>query len=120
LSAELAAEEQRLTDIRPETSPEEFRELADAFDTRVQQIRRDFERRSRDLERDRERLPIEFLAQVDEIVLELMRESDGVVLLDLRTVILRADVIDITDRAIDRIDAAFDTGAPSDNSARQE
>ncbi len=108
LEAELEAEEQRLTDIRAETSPEEFRAMADAFDERVQEIRRDSERRVRDLERDRERLPIEFLSEVDAIVLDLMRASGGVVLLDQRTVILRADAVDLTDRAISRIDEEFD------------
>ncbi len=107
LEAELEAEEKRLTDIRAETSPEDFRELADAFDARVQEIRRASERRVRDLERDRERLPAEFLRQVDGVILEIMSAAGGIVLLDQRTVILRADVIDITDRAIEGIDAAF-------------
>lgn len=110
LVAELEAEEQRLTDIREETSPEEFRALADAFDDRVQQIRADSERRVRDLERDRERLPVEFLGRVDQIILDIMRDSGGVVLLDQRSVILRAEAVDITDRAIARIDEAFGDG----------
>lgn len=110
LAAELEAEEQRLTDIRSETSPEEFRELADAFDERVQQIRADSERRVRDLERARERLPVEFLGRVDQIILDIMRASGGVVLLDERTVILRAEAVDITDRAIARINAEFGDG----------
>lgn len=109
LAAELEAEEQRLTDVRAETSPEEFRELADAFDDRVQQIRADSERRVRDLERRRERMPVEFLNQVDQIILDLMRASGGVVLLDQRSVILRAEAVDITDRAIARINAEFGT-----------
>lgn len=107
LAAELEAEEQRLTDIRAETSPEDFREQADAFDARVQQIRADSERRVRDLERKRERMPVEFLNQVDEIILDIMRASGGVVLMDQRSVILRAEAVDITDRAIARINQEF-------------
>ena len=61
LEAELEAEEKRLTELRDETSPEEFRDMADAFDAKVQKIRRDSERRVRDLERERERLPLMFL-----------------------------------------------------------
>ena len=111
LAAELEAEEQRLTDIRADTSPEEFRDLADAFDERVQQIRADSERRVRDLERKRERMPVEFLNQVDQIILDIMRASGGVVLLDQRSVILRAEAVDITDRAIARINEEFGDGA---------
>ncbi|MEO0372676.1 MAG: OmpH family outer membrane protein [Pseudomonadota bacterium] len=107
LAAELEAEEQRLTDIRSTTSPDEFRDMADAFDARVQQIRADSERRVRDLERERDGLPAEFLSQVDQIILDVMRAAGGVVLLDQRSVILRADVVDITDRAITRINAEF-------------
>lgn len=110
LAAELEAEEQRLTNVRADTSPEEFRELADAFDDRVQQIRADSERRVRDLERRRERMPVEFLNQVDHMILDLMRASGGVVLLDQRSVILRAEAVDITDRAIARINAEFGDG----------
>jgi len=36
----------------------------------------------------------------------------GVVLLDARTVLLRADAVDITDAAIARIDAAIGDGKP--------
>lgn len=107
LAAELEAEEQRLTDIRATTDPEEFRDMADAFDIRVQQIRADSERRVRDLERARERLPAQFLSQVEQIILDEMRTAGGVVLLDQRSVILRADVVDITDRAIERINTEF-------------
>lgn len=116
LAAELEAEEQRLTDIRANTSPEDFRDMADAFDARVQEIRADSERRVRDLERARERLPTQFLSQVDQIILDVMRASGGIVLLDQRSVILRADVVDITDRAIARINAEFgaDTGGQDD------
>ncbi|MEM7731588.1 MAG: OmpH family outer membrane protein [Pseudomonadota bacterium] len=110
LAAELEAEEQRLTGIRSETDPSEFRDMADAFDTRVQEIRADSERRVRDLERAFERLPSQFLAQVEQIILDEMRAAGGIVLLDQRSVILRADVVDITDRAIARIDDEFGDG----------
>lgn len=107
LEAELEAEERALTARRAELPPEEFRELADDFDARVQEIRRDSERRVRDLERDRERLPLLFLRQAEPILIEVMRNMGGVVLLDARSVLLRADVVDITDEAIARIDETF-------------
>lgn len=110
LEAELEAEERALTARRAALSPEEFRDLADAFDARVQEIRRDSERRVRDLEQDRERLPLLFLRQAEPVLIEVMRNMGGVVLLDARTVLLRADVVDITDEAIARIDVTIGDG----------
>ena len=110
LEAELEAEEKRLTELRAETSPEEFRELADAFDAKVQEIRRDSDRRVRDLERDRERLPLDFLRRVEPVLIEVMRETGSVVVLDARTVLFRAEKIDITGVAIARIDKEIGAG----------
>lgn len=112
LEAELEAEEKRLTELRAETSPEEFRDLADAFDSKVQEIRRDSERRVVDLERDRERLPLQFLRAVGPIVTEVMREAGGVVVLDTRTVLFRAEAIDLTDAVISRIDRTLGDSLP--------
>ena len=58
IEAELEAEELSLTELRAEKTPEEFRDLADAFDAKVQEIRRDSERAVRDLERRRDRAPV--------------------------------------------------------------
>ena len=104
LLRELEAEEKRLTELRAETSPEEFRDMADAFDAKVQEIRRDSERRVVDLERDRERLPIQFLRAVEPVLSEVMREAGGTVVLDARTVLFRTDAVDVTETAIARID----------------
>lgn len=112
LEAELEAEEKRLTEMRAETSPEEFRDLADAFDAKVQEIRRDSERRVVDLERDRDRLPLQFLRAVEPIVTEVMREAGGVVVLDARTVLFRAESIDVTDTVIRRIDRTLGDSVP--------
>ncbi|MEM6577817.1 MAG: OmpH family outer membrane protein [Pseudomonadota bacterium] len=110
LEAELEAEEQALTEKREQSSPEEFRLLADAFDEKVQQIRRDSERRARDLERNRERAPRDFLRQVEPILIDVMRDSGAVAVLDQRSVLLSADIVDVTELAIARIDLAFDAG----------
>lgn len=119
LEAELEAEEKALTALRDETSPEEFRDLADAFDTRVQEIRRESERRVRDLERSRERAPIEFMRQVEPVLVELMREAGAVVVLDRRSVLLRDDVVDITVIAAQRIDILLAPSPPTKNDAPQ-
>ena len=110
IEAELEAEELALTELRATTSPEEFRDLADAFDAKVQDIRRDSDRAVRDLELSRERAPVTFMRTVQPALVEVMRETGGVIVLDLRNVLLRADVIDITDLAIARVDAMIGDG----------
>lgn len=111
IEAELEAEELSLTELRAEKTPEEFRDLADAFDAKVQEIRRDSERAVRDLERRRDRAPVTFMRMVEPVLVQLMRETGGAVILDIRTVLLRADVVDITPLAISRVDAEIGEGA---------
>lgn len=110
IEAELEAEEKALTQLRSEKSPEEFRILADAFDTKVQKIRRDSERRVLDLERSRELGPIKFMRMLEPVLIEILNDADASVLMDTRSLLLRADVVDITDVAISRVDAAIGTG----------
>lgn len=110
VAAELEAEEQALTELRATTPPDEFRELADAFDTKVTQLRRESEGLSRDLERRRDLAPVQFMRVVQPVLGEILSEADAVALLDVRSVILRADVADVTDIAISRIDARIGAG----------
>lgn len=113
LETQLEAEEQTLTEMRDSSSPEEFRDMADAFDEKVQQIRRESDARVRQLERNRERAPVDFMRRVEPVLVALMREAGGLVVLDRRNVLLQADVIDITDIAVERIDAELGDGALS-------
>lgn len=110
IEAELEAEELALTELRAETSPEEFRDLADTFDAKVQQIRRDSDQAVRELERSRERAPVTFMRLIQPVLVEVMRETGGVAIIDIRNVLLSADVIDITDLAIARVDAEIGSG----------
>lgn len=110
LKAELEAEEQRLTELRPETAPDDFAEMADAFDDKVRRLRQDSERRVNDIERERERLPLDFLRRVEPVLSEVMQDAGAVVVLDGRKVLFRADVVDITDAAIARINAQIGDG----------
>ena len=110
LEAELEAEERALTGLRSEKTPEEFRELADTFDDKVQKIRQQSENAVRALERNRERAPVIFMRTVEPVLVEIMRESRGVIVMDIRSVLLRADVIDITPLAIARINAVIGKG----------
>ncbi|WP_299206972.1 OmpH family outer membrane protein [uncultured Tateyamaria sp.] len=111
LEAELEAEEQALTDQRPDMEPEAFRALADAFDARVEGIRNEREARSRSiadlLEENRDR----FLVSAAPVLEVIMREAGAGVILEQRSVFVSANAIDITDIAISRMDATLGDGA---------
>ncbi|KIC48963.1 OmpH family outer membrane protein [Tateyamaria sp. ANG-S1] len=107
IEAELEAEEQALTDQRSDMAPEAFRALADAFDARVEAIRRDRDEQSREiadlLEQNRDR----FLASAAPVLEEIMRDTGAAVILEQRSVYVSANAIDITDLAIERMDASL-------------
>ncbi len=113
LEEQLETEEQELTDQRPEMTPEDFRNLADAFDARVQSIRRDREAKSRaiaaQLEENRDR----FLNAAAPVLEAIMREAGAAVILERRSVFVSANAIDITEAAIARIDAVLGDGRPA-------
>jgi len=112
LEEQLETEEQELTDQRGEMAPEDFRNLADAFDARVQSIRRDREAKSRaiaaQLEENRDR----FLNAAAPVLEAIMREAGAAVILERRSVFVSANAIDITEAAIARIDAVLGDGRP--------
>ncbi|WP_306154386.1 OmpH family outer membrane protein [Roseovarius sp. MMSF_3281] len=110
LESELEAEEQALTEQRETLSPTEFRELADQFDTKVQRIRRESDQAVRNLERRREMAPVQFMRMVEPVLVGLLEETGGTVIMDARSVLLRADAVDITDLAAARIDAEIGAG----------
>ena len=117
LEAELEAEEQALTEQRDSLTPEEFRALADAFDARVQSIRRERDARNQEnielLDENQER----FLRAALPVLEAIMRDVGAAVVLEVRSVFVSANAIDITDRAIAEINAAVGDGttpAPAD------
>lgn len=105
IEAELTQRERELTDQRPELSPEEFRDLADAFDARVQQIRAEQDEKARALNRARDEARAAFFQEAAETISDIVREKGAVIVLDRRDVFLSADRIDITDEAIERLNA---------------
>lgn len=107
---ELEAEELRLTEQRAELTPEEFRTLADAFDARVQTIRREREAKSRAIANLLEENRSQFLNAAAPVLEAIMREVGAAVVLEQRSVFISANVIDITATAIERIDAVLGDG----------
>lgn len=106
IEAELIAEERDLTEKRAELDPEAFRELANAFDERVQQFRAEQDEKVRQLNRSRDEARSRFFRDVATIISGIVREKGAVVVVDRRDVFLSADSIDITDEAIRRVNEA--------------
>jgi Skp family chaperone for outer membrane proteins len=108
LEIALEAEEKDLTVRRPSLAPEDFRKLADAFDKKAEDIRAARLAKSRSLTTLRDDDRQKFLAAVVPLLGELMGEMGALVILDKKTVFLSFERVDITDRAIARIDAVLD------------
>lgn len=110
IEADLTKEERALTETRPTMSPTEFRVLADAFDTKVQAIRREQEAKNRLLNQELEERRVQFLNAAAPVLEELMRQTGALVVLERRTVFLSANAVDITDQAIERINETLGDG----------
>ncbi len=119
IEAELTAEEKDLTERRPQMEPEAFRALADAFDEKVQSIRRAQDAKARTLNQKADKARVEFLRAARPMLEALMRESGASVILERNSVFLSANATDITDLAITRIDAAIGDGGGSGAEADQ-
>lgn len=111
IEAELTAEERDLTERRPNMEPDAFRVLADAFDEKVNEIRRTQDAKARELTQKRDADRVVYLQSVAPILELMMRESGAAVILERSSVFISANVIDITDDAIRRIDEAIGDGS---------
>ncbi|WP_292293304.1 OmpH family outer membrane protein [Marivita sp.] len=111
IEAELTAEERELTDLRDTLAPEAFRARAEAFDEKVQRLRREQDEKARTLGQRNDEARRALLIAVQPVLLQLMEESGAVAILDRRAVLLSADSVDITDQAVRRVNAEFGTGA---------
>lgn len=117
IEAELEAEERDLTNRRPAMTPEAFRALADAFDTRVQRIRSEQGAKARALGQRSEAAQRAFLVTARPVLEQLMVDSGAVVIVDRRSVLMSLSVIDVTEDAIRRINAIIGDGSGLDGEA---
>ena len=118
----LTEEERSLTERRPRMTPEAFRAEAEAFDTKVQEIRRARDAKEVALQNARGTAREQFFEQTRGLIGGLMVERGGAVILDRRTVFLALSAIDITQDSITLIDATLMTdpgGATGDGDAIQ-
>lgn len=109
---QLSAEERRLTEARQTLPPDEFRALAEAFDTRVESIRAERAERAATLARQNEAAARAFFDAALPVLVQVMNEAGVDVLLKPDLVILGPEWLDITGEAIARLDAAT-TPAPT-------
>ena len=114
IEAELTEEERALTQQRATLEPARFRALADAFDQKVQALRQEQDAKARALGTLSEESRRQFLQLAEPVLAEIMQQTGAAALLDKRTVFLSADVIDITDLAISRIDETIGDGADAE------
>ncbi len=114
IEAELVSEEKALTELRASLAPDVFSKRADAFDTKVQDIRQRQDAKSRDLIARRDAARQNFISDSLPILAEIVGQRRGLVLMDRATVFLSADTVDITDEAIRRIDASAAPQQPQD------
>lgn len=119
IEAELTAEEKDLAARRAEMEPDAFRALADAFDEKVQSIRRTQDAKARTLNQKADKARVDFLRAARPVLEALMRESGAGVILERGSVFLSANATDITDVAITRIDAAIGDGGTTSTGADQ-
>ena len=105
IDAEMAAEEKALTAQRDTLSPEEFRALADAFDEKVQRLRREQDQNAQALNRLSNEERLRFRQMILPILGQLMLETRAVVVIEKRNVLIFNDAVDVTDLVAERIDA---------------
>lgn len=111
IEADLTAEEKALTDQRAGMEPNAFRVLADTFDEKVQTIRRTQNTKSRSLSQRNEADRVTFINAAGPILEVLMQDAGAAVVLERRNVFLSANAIDITNEAIQRMNASIGDGS---------
>ncbi|MDP4990271.1 MAG: OmpH family outer membrane protein [Marivita lacus] len=111
IEAELTAEERELTELRDSLAPADFRARAEAFDEKVQRLRREQDEKARAVGQRSDDARRALLTAAQPILLQLMIESGAVAVLDRRSVLLSVESVDITDEAIQRVNAEFGAGA---------
>ncbi len=107
----LTLEERSLTLRRPEMTAEAFREEAEAFDRKVQEVRRVRDAKNVDLQVAQAAARSRFEQRVQGIVANIMLERGSVLVMEQRNVVLSVRAANITDDAIVRIDAELGEGA---------
>lgn len=108
--ATLTEEESSLTLRRPDMTPEQFRAEADAFDEKVQDVRRARDAKNVELQAASAEARAVFEERVQGIVANVMLERGATMVLEQRNVVLSVRSANITDDVIVRVDAVLGDG----------
>ncbi len=108
----LTQEERSLTLRRPEMTIEAFRAEAEAFDVKVQEVRRVRDAKNVDLQVATAQARAQFEDQVRGVIANIMLERGASLVLEQRNVVLSVRAANITDDAIARIDRELGDGEP--------
>ncbi len=114
IQAELTEEERVLTEKRGSMEPDAFRAVAEAFDARVVQIRKEQDAKAANLEQRRLQEQEAFIRVASPILTKLMQDAGASVILERREVLLGDPAVDVTAIAIERLNKALGDGAVSD------
>jgi Skp family chaperone for outer membrane proteins len=109
-------EERRLTEARATMSPEEFRALADDFDARVIEARRQQELRSQSVAFEFEQRRRQFYNEVGPILVALLSRYGAHAIFDESSVLVADQSLNITDAVIAEIDRRAAAAAEADGS----
>lgn len=108
---ELSQEERELTAKRAILQADEFRPLAEAFDKKVQSHREGQRAKLDALARRSEEDRQVFFELARPVLIDLLRETGASMILERSSVFLSSDTSDVTDAAIERINAAIGDGS---------
>ena len=106
----LETEEKELTARRATMSRDEFTPMSEAFNLKVEGIRKAQDAKTRALQRNFDEDRRRFLEAARPILAEVMASRGAVAIIDRRAVFVGFENIDITDEATARLDAAFAEG----------
>ncbi|WP_341365735.1 OmpH family outer membrane protein [Yoonia sp. BS5-3] len=106
----LTEEERSLTLRRPDMTPEEFRAEADAFDAKVQEVRRARDAKNLELQTASAEARAIFEERVQGIIGNVMLARGAAMVVEERSVLLSVQSANITDDVIARVDAVLGDG----------
>lgn len=115
LEAELRAEELALAEARPGMEPAAFRESADAFDAKVQEVRRQQDAKETALSDQLSAGQSGLLSRAHEVLGALMAAKGAGMILDQRAVFVWSTALDVTDEAIGWLDTELGDGSAPDD-----
>ena len=110
IEAELTAEEEDLTEKRDTMEHAAFTVLAQAFDTKVREIRRERDRALAEANQTHDAAQAQFWEDVRPILVRVLADSGAAVIVERQSVIASAAAIDVTETVVARIDEVLGEG----------